>query len=265
MRDIVGLPPAIFDDESAGIDNESELTDVDGSLDMAGPAAMNYEESWTYIFQHVTQRLLLAPGEDPLLLKWQEQIKASRAQFEGVGSDAGPGSRPQMEVNIGLKLQLASSVGDLSTVRRLWREGSQSSAQSDWYGRALTEASRGGYDNVVKLLLEDCGENVASMNMQDGNGRTPLSWAAEKGHEAIVKLLLSTGNIDVDSRDAKYGQTPLSWAAENGHEAIVKLLLNTGKVDIDSRDGDGRTPLSWAAKKGHKAIVELLLNIGRVD
>ncbi|KAF2175472.1 hypothetical protein K469DRAFT_533281, partial [Zopfia rhizophila CBS 207.26] len=78
-------------------------------------------------------------------------------------------------------------------------------------------------------------------------GRTPLSWAAGGGHEAVVKLLLETGKVEVDSKDRKSGQTPLSWAAEGGHEAVVKLLLETGKVEVDSKGGKsgyyGRTPL----------------------
>ena len=55
----------------------------------------------------------------------------------------------------------------------------------------------------------------------------------EGGHEAVVKLLLATGKVDVDSKDTEYDQTPLSWAAAGGHEAVVKLLLDTGKVDVD--------------------------------
>jgi ankyrin repeat protein len=81
---------------------------------------------------------------------------------------------------------------------------------------------------------------------KDRDGRTPLSRAAETGHEAVVKLLLATGKVDVDSKD-KYGQTPLSWVTGNGHEAVVKLLLATGKVDVDSKNVYGQTPLSWAA------------------
>lgn len=42
---------------------------------------------------------------------------------------------------------------------------------------------------VVKLLLE----KSANVNCKDNNGRTPLSWAVKKGHEAIVKLLLEKG------------------------------------------------------------------------
>jgi ankyrin repeat protein len=47
--------------------------------------------------------------------------------------------------------------------------------------------------------------------------------AAENGHEAMVRLLLTRDGVDPDSKDV-YGQTPLSWAATNGHEAVVKLL-----------------------------------------
>ena len=65
-------------------------------------------------------------------------------------------------------------------------------------------------------------------------------------------------DVDPDSKDTKYGQTPLSWAAENGHEAVVKLLLARDGVDPESKDNSGRTPLSWAAEKGHEAVVKLL-------
>jgi len=39
-----------------------------------------------------------------------------------------------------------------------------------------------------------------------------------------VRLLLDTGKVDVNSRD-NGGQTPISRAASRGHEAVVKLLL----------------------------------------
>lgn len=51
------------------------------------------------------------------------------------------------------------------------------------------------------------------------------------GVEAVAKLLLDTGKIDVDSKDS-CGQTPLRWAAYGGHEAVVKLLLETGKLTL---------------------------------
>lgn len=54
----------------------------------------------------------------------------------------------------------------------------------------------------------------------------------------------------LDSKDGS-GRTPLSHAAEGGHEAIVNLLLATEGVDMNSKDNNGRTPLSFAAKSGH--------------
>ncbi|EHA25939.1 hypothetical protein ASPNIDRAFT_130463, partial [Aspergillus niger ATCC 1015] len=70
---------------------------------------------------------------------------------------------------------------------------------------------------------------------------------------AVVKLLLET-KTDINIKDSR-GRTPLSWAARDGHEAVVKLLLQTKKVDINSKDSDGWTPLSLAAEYGHEAVV----------
>jgi ankyrin repeat protein len=65
------------------------------------------------------------------------------------------------------------------------------------------------------------------------------------------------GKVEVNVKD-EYGWTPLSWAVENRHEAIIKLLLKTSKVEVDVRDKCGQTPLSRAAENGHEAVVKIL-------
>ncbi len=67
---------------------------------------------------------------------------------------------------------------------------------------------------------------------------------ASNGHEAVVKLLLDTGQVGVDLKDNS-GQTPLHRAAGE-HEAVVKLLLDTNRVDVNAIDSSGWTPL-WRA------------------
>ena len=117
----------------------------------------------------------------------------------------------------------------------------------------LSWASENGHEAVVKLLL-DKNADIESKNKHD---QTPLSWAVENGHGAVVKLLLDK-NADVESKD-RFDMTPLSWAAKNGHEAVVKLLLDKN-ADVDSRDDIYQTPLIQAATEGHEAVVKLLLD-----
>jgi hypothetical protein len=59
--------------------------------------------------------------------------------------------------------------------------------------------------------------------------------------EAIIAIFKN--GIDPDIKDS-HGRTPLSWATENGHEAVVELLLATDGVNPDPKDCYGETPLS---------------------
>jgi ankyrin repeat protein len=72
-----------------------------------------------------------------------------------------------------------------------------------------------------------------------------------------VAILLDTDKVNVNLKDPD-GRTPLSWAAESGSEAVVKFLFNIGIVDVDSKDRDGQTPLLWATRNGREAVVELI-------
>ena len=93
-------------------------------------------------------------------------------------------------------------------------------------------------------------------------GFTPLTIAAERGHELVVQTLLEHGvEVDAKMRDA-LGGAALSAAAQEGHASIVKLLLAAGAVVDLPRSTGGATSLHMAAKQGHVKVVRLLLRAG---
>jgi hypothetical protein len=116
------------------------------------------------------------------------------------------------------------------------------------------------YFGIHQVMLDIPLENLGLDCKDTDYGRTPLSWAAGNGHEAVVKLLLEKGvDVDFNSKDTKYGQTPLLWAARKGHKGVVKLLLEKA-VDVEAKDKEySRTSLHWAAVNGHQEVVKLLL------
>ncbi|RYP79807.1 hypothetical protein DL769_002752 [Monosporascus sp. CRB-8-3] len=132
----------------------------------------------------------------------------------------------------------------------------------DIYGQTpLSQAAEYGHEAVVQQLL---ATGKVEIDTKDEHSRTPLSWAAINGHKAVIQQLLATSKVDIDTKDED-GRTPLSCAAEYGHEAVVQHLLATGKVDIDIKDNNNRTPLLWAVENGHEAVIQQLLVTGKVD
>ena len=60
--------------------------------------------------------------------------------------------------------------------------------------------------------------------------------------DVMVKLLLEKVGAGADSPEST-GRTPLSFAAGAGHEAVTKLLAEQDSVDVNSKDDGGRTSI----------------------
>ena len=94
-------------------------------------------------------------------------------------------------------------------------------------------------------------------------GRTALYYAASKGQEEIVKMLLQ-GGADPNIPFAKDNTTALLMAAKRGEIEIVKSLISDEIIiaDVTARDNNGNTVLHMAVQAdpvGGAEIIETLL------
>ena len=156
----------------------------------------------------------------------------------------------------------ASFFGIVEVVAGLIEMGCYDINEGDFLGRGpLAWAAQNGHEGVVKILLEWVEINP---DKPDNYGQTPVSHAASNGHAEVVKILFGREEVNPDKPD-NFGQTPLSRAAWNGHEGVVKILLGWEEVYPDQLDNFGQTPLLDAAENGHKGVVKLLLGREEVN
>ena len=105
-------------------------------------------------------------------------------------------------------------------------------------------------------------ELSADVNKAMDTGETPLVFAAQKGHEAVARLLIEAGADIIKAEDGdgtRRRNTPLHVAAREGHEAVARLLIETDPDNIDNENDYDETPLCIAAQKGHYTLVQLLV------
>ncbi|KKY25941.1 putative nacht and ankyrin domain protein [Diplodia seriata] len=138
----------------------------------------------------------------------------------------------------------------------------------------LHRAVRANDVDEVGLIL-DRGDNDPLSSL-DGDGNTPLHYAAINGLDCVVSKMVSAG-VDLDKGN-RYGQTALDAAAsrrtfyklESAAVCRVVELLGRptfrrdGALDFVHRTDPEylKVPLHWAAETGNLAQVELLLAWG---
>jgi len=150
-------------------------------------------------------------------------------------------------------LQAASRGGYEAIVRLLLEKGADVNAKGLDNSTAFQVASLGGHEAVVRQLLK----NGAHMSAHGSVNNNALYAASRRGHEAVVRLLLEKG-ADVNAKGLD-NSAALQVASLGGHEAIVKQLLENG-AHVSAQDG----ALHAASSMGHEAIVRLLLEHGAI-
>src|SRR4051794_26802759 len=115
----------------------------------------------------------------------------------------------------------------------------------------LWAAARKGDAAAVGRLLE-AGVDA---NAKTPYGATALSFAAEKGHVEVVRLLLAA-KADPNVKDTFYDATPLTWARMKNHTEVIRELLAAGATGAEG-------VLFAAVRAGNVELVRVVLEKGK--
>src|SRR5882757_2269459 len=112
----------------------------------------------------------------------------------------------------------------------------------------------GHRDAALKMIAAG-----ADVNAAQGDGTTPLHWAAYKIDADLVKALLQRGaKPDVINN---YGSSPLAEAVKVANAGLVKMLLDAGS-NVEVPNQEDQTALMLAARAGSVDVADLLVRHG---
>jgi ankyrin repeat protein len=163
-----------------------------------------------------------------------------------------------------------------SKVRKLWLESLKSIGlrtpgiaefrkeyELETGGPVLHMAAYFGLLPVIQNILHTKSkvlfwEEWRQVSKKDEQGLTALARAAQRGHVAVVQLLLEKG-ADIDASGGVAKRTPLMLATISGHEEVARLLIERG-ADLKAKDSTEAIALTFAAERGSTSTVNMLLH-----
>eukprot|EP00435_Cladocopium_sp_Y103_P044458 s1550_g12.t1 len=152
-------------------------------------------------------------------------------------------------------LHEAALRGQLESTKLLLDKGARVDVEDGDGWTPLATATNEGFLATAQLLLA----NFADVDHRAFNGQTALMRASRRGSLKTCEWLLANG-ASLDKKDI-YGNSALLLAAQEGHLQVVDLLLSKG-MSIEETDQNGWTALVWATKTGHQALAQHLLERG---
>ncbi|XP_067336427.1 ankyrin repeat domain-containing protein 66 [Channa argus] len=117
-------------------------------------------------------------------------------------------------------------------------------------------AAAGNFDQVEEILKQNkCNPNQRDI---DWSNKTPLHWAAAKGHTDTVRILIEHGARPC--LRTEHGWTPAHYAAEFGQLAVLRVL-HSFNAPLDKEDCCGDKPVRIADIYGHQDCVRFLKKV----
>jgi ankyrin repeat protein len=123
-------------------------------------------------------------------------------------------------------------------------------------GQAIIDAVKRNDLAAVRQMLE---ANPRCVSVTDGDGATPLHWAANGGNLDIVRMLIQNG-ADVNVRQHN-GWTPVHSAADGDRFESIRILVEKG-ADVNALSQDGNAPIHFAARAGCCGTIAFLRTVG---
>ena len=146
-------------------------------------------------------------------------------------------------------LHTACAGGHAECVAELIQAGARVDATSSDGTRPVHAAARALTADALRVLVAA----GAPIRVRDKGGSTALHHAASAGSVPCVRFLVAefaSRGLDLEPKDLR-GNTPVHEAAAAGRLDVLRVLATTGNMNLQAMNAQGECPADLAERTGH--------------